>query len=256
MKLRIATLLVALGLAAASAQDRSPVEPNSLPAPDQTVQPVKPAVEKLDDTRFRVDSIVFDKKSREIRFPAKINMDEGLLEYLIVHENGKLHESLLVTNISPTHLNLVFTLLRYPPSRELYALRAESGGLTDQFPTVPDDVKAGARINIDVEWTDNGKTRRIPVREWIQHAVRTSTTMPAGPWVYGGSEFVGGKFAPEISGDIAAIYVSGSSLINYPGTDNDNDEVWLVFPDRVPPTDTEVTVIFSPFSNTQKPATP
>lgn len=246
---RTAIILLTASLSLACAQDRAPVEPATLPAPDQPMKPVQPAIEKLDDTRYRIGKVTLDKKSREIRFPARINMSEGLLEFLAVHENGKVHESLLVSDISPTHLNLAFTLLRYPASRELYALPNETGGISDKFPVVPEDIKAGARIAIDVEWEENGKTRRHPVNEWIQHAVRT-TAMPAGPWVYGGSEFYAGKFAPETSGDIAAIFVSHSSLINYPGDDNLDDTVWVVFPKRVPAQGTNVTVIIAPYLKT------
>ena len=81
---------------------------------------------------------------------------------------------------------------------------------------------------IDVEWTDAGKVRRVPVNELIQHGVK-STSMPAGPWVYGGSDFSEGKFVAETSGDVAAIFLSMAALINYPGDDNNNDDVWTPF---------------------------
>lgn len=237
----------------AFAQDRAPVEPSSLPAPDQAVEPVKPTVEKLDETRFRVGEITFDQKSREIRFPCKVNMTEGLLEYLVVHQNGKVHESLFITEISPTHLNLALTLLRYKPSRELYALPNGTGGLSGDFPVVPEDIKAAARIRIDVEWTQDGQIKRLPVNDWIQHAVKT-TAMPQGPWVYGGSEFYDGQFVPETSGDIAAIFVAQSSLINYPGEDNRDDTMWLCFTKRIPPEGTNVTLVIAPHAPSVPPA--
>ncbi|MEO7101251.1 MAG: YdjY domain-containing protein [Luteolibacter sp.] len=223
--------------------------------PDQPAAPVKPSVEKIDETHYQVGKILFDRKTREIRFPAKVNMVEGLLEFLLVHQNGKVHESLLMTDISPTHLNLAFTLLRYPPSRELYALPNDHGGTSNNFPEVPDDVKAGARIKIEVEWKEGEKTRRLTANEMIQHTVKASA-MSAGPWVYGGSEFNDGKFAPESSGDLIAIFTANSALINYPGKDDDNDEVWIPYPKRVPAVGTDVTVIITPFSNAtplQKP---
>ncbi|HEX7261624.1 MAG TPA: YdjY domain-containing protein, partial [Luteolibacter sp.] len=165
-----------------------------------------------------------------------------------VHQNGKIHEALLATEISATHLNLAFTLLRYPPSRELYALEKEPGVISDQFPDVPADVKAAARVTIEVEWTDSGKVRRNPINEWIQHGVK-ATSMPAGPWVYGGSDFSEGKFAAEITGDIAAIFLARSALLVYPGEDREDDTVWTSFPKRVPPTGTPVTVIIAPYQN-------
>lgn len=255
MILRLATLILAAGVFPLTAQDRAPVEPNSLPAPDQPIAPVKPSVEKLDATHYRIGKVTFDQKTREIRFPATVNMTDGLLEYLVVHLNGKVHESLLVTDISATHLNLALTLLRYPASRELYGLPNETGGITDTYPVVPEEIKAGARIAIEVEWKDQGKTRRIPANEWIQHSVKT-TSMPAGPWVYGGSEIYDGQFVPESSGEIVAIFVSQSSMINYPGNDNRDDNVWLPFPKRVPEVGTELTVIITPYSQSPLPSKP
>lgn len=230
------------------AQDRSPVEPKSLPAPDQAVEPVTPSVKKLDATHYQVGDVVFDQKTREIRFPTKVNMTEGLLEYLIVHQNGKIHEALLSTEVSPTDLNLAFTLLRYKASKELYPLPSESGGASSNYPEVADDVKAAARVSIDVEWNDDGNTRRLPVNDWIQHAVKM-TSMPPGPWVYGGSDFYDGTFAAEASGDVAAIFLSMEALVNYPGEDNEDDTVWLPFPKRVPAQSTPVTVIIAPYQN-------
>lgn len=232
----------------AFSQDRAPVEPSSLPAPDQPVAPAKPPVEKLDESHYRIGKVTFDQKTREIRFPAKVNMVDGLLEFLLVHQNGKVHESLLMTEISPTHLNVAFTLLRYPPSRELYALPNDHGGASNKFPEVPAEVSAGARIGIEVEWKEGDKTRRLTANDLIQHTVK-ATAMPPGPWVYGGSEINDGKFAPESSGDLIAIFTANSSLINYPGKDDDNDEVWIPYPKRVPAVGTDVTVIITPFSN-------
>lgn len=236
-------------------EERAPVEPRSLPAPDQPVEPVKPSVEQLDANRFRIGKVTFDRSNREIRFPAQVNMTEGLLEYIVVHMNGKVHESLFVTETSPTDINLALTLLRYKPSRELYPLPNGRGGVSDRFPEVPEDVKAAARISIDVEWNDSGTNKRQSVNEWIQHAVKNSP-MPAGPWVFGGSEFYDGKFVPETSGDIAAIFVALSSLINYPGEDNRDDTVWLVHPKRVPAEGTKVTLVIAPYKNTIEPGKP
>ena len=236
-------------------QGQSPVEPKTLPAPDQAVEPATQAVRKLDATHYQIGEVLFDQKTREIRFPTQVNLTEGLLEFLVVHQNGKVHESLLSTDVSPTHLNLAFNLLRYSPSKELYPLPNETGGTSDKYPEVSAAVKAAARVTIEVEWSDDGKIRRVPVNEWIQHAVK-STAMPAGPWIYGGSDFHEGKFVAETSGDIAAIFLSMAALVNYPGEDYENDTVWIPFPKRVPPEGTKVTVIIAPYQTIKPPAKP
>lgn len=237
--------LACLGQESSTTGERAPVEPQSLPAPDQAVAPVKPSVERIGESQYRIGEVTFDQKTREIRFPAAVNLSEGLLEFLVVHENGKIHESLFHTKISPTHLNLAFKLLRYAASQELYFLPNEKGGLTSKFPEVSEEVKAAARVNIKVEWQDGGKLRSVAVNEWIQHAVK-GDAMPPGPWVYGGSQVYDGKYLPETTGDIAAVFITGSAIINYPGEDNQDDTVWLSFPKRVPPEGTKVTLVIAP----------
>ncbi|MBC8126004.1 MAG: hypothetical protein H8M99_02500 [Gloeobacteraceae cyanobacterium ES-bin-144] len=232
---RLASLTLATTLFA-SAQDPAPATP------------VKPSVEKIGETTFRIGKVTFDQKSRQIRFPTKVNMTEGLLEYLVVTQGGKVHESLLITEASPTDINLAITLLRYPPSRELIPLPAPSGGASDNYPKVPAEVKAAARFLIEVEWLDNGQVRRLPVSDWIQHAVKT-TAMHGSPWIYNGSDIHEGKFVAEMTGDVLAIYLDPAAIINYAGTDNNNDDVWIPFPKRVPTAGTEITLIMSPFSS-------
>lgn len=206
----------------------------------------KPTVEKIEGNRYRIGKIEFDSDKREIRIPAKVNMAAGLIEFLIVHEKGKIHESLFTTDSSPSEINLAFTLLRYKPSPELYALPNETGGLSGNFPVVPKDIRIAARMCIDVEWTHEGKTERIAANEWVQHA-STSAAMSSTHWVYGGSQTTNGCFSAENTGDIAAIFLSNSAMINYPGNDNGDDTVWLAFENRVPPKGTNLTLIIAPY---------
>ncbi len=217
-------------------------------AEEKSGEPKAPEIEKLDDERYRIGEITIDKSTREIRFPAFVNLREGLLEYLIVHQNGKIHESLFRTETSPTNINVAFALLRYKPSRELYRLWKEPGIISDQFHKEDEETRKAARIVIDVEVEKGGETKRYPVSDWIRHET-TAKAMPPTSWVYGGSEFYDGKFVPESSGDIAAIFVTNGSLINYPGEDNFNDEVWSSFTDRIPELDTKVTLIIAPFKD-------
>lgn len=241
---RLPLVLSLIAAATASGQFPAPVEPS----PEvKSKEPSK--VEKLEGTRYRIREIIFDSKSREIRFPATVNMTKDLLEFLIVHNNGKVHESLLKTAISPTDLNVAFKLLRYKPSPELHAEPTSPDDPSIRFPEVEEGVRKAARIKIEFEWEDGDNLRRVPANEWVQHAV-TGRTMPAGPWVYGGSEVIDGKFQAETTGDLIAIYLSQSSLINYPGKDNTDDTVWFVYPKRVPPVDSPVTVIITPYPET------
>lgn len=231
--------------------DPVPVEPRTLPAPDQPVAPVEPAVKKLDEERLQIGDVVFNRKTREIRFPAKVNMAGGeLLEFALVHANGKVHESLLLTETSATDINLAFKLLRYPASSEFYAIVEPDGTMSNRFPEVPEEVKRAARIDISVEWKDAGKTRTAKLNEWIAHGT-TGDAMPADPWVYGGSGIHDGKFVADLTGDYIAVFLSSAALINFSGKDNTSDEVWTPYPKRVPPEGTNVTVIIKPHAAEQ-----
>ncbi len=228
------------------AQEITPVKPEPPPVEDAAAAPVKPSVTKLDETRYQIGGVVLDRKNREIRFPAKVNMAEGLIEYIIILQKGKAHEALLITPVAPTDLNLAFVLLRYAPSPEMFSQIDETGHPTGIYPEVPAPVKASARISMEAEWSENGTTRRVPINEWLRNNAKDTALAP-GPWLYTGSNFSEGKFIPELSGDIAAIMVDSNAMINYPGTDNEQDVTWFAFPKRVPPVGTNVTVIITPY---------
>jgi hypothetical protein len=241
-------LLSVVGSLIVSAEPVRPSGPETLPGFDQTTQPT---IEKLDATHFRIGEVTFDRLTREIRVPAEVNMTERILEFLLVHKDGKIHESLFKTSINASHLNLAFTLLRFKPSRELYVVYdPNTGQNTGKSAEVSDAVKAAAKVNIKVEWNDNGQMKTCPVNQWITDS-STGKQMPSGPWVYGGSEIENGRFVPESSGDLVAILLTNSALVLYPGINNQNDEVWLPSPKCVPPLETPVTLIFSP--NTPTP---
>ncbi|MFC7335730.1 YdjY domain-containing protein [Haloferula chungangensis] len=249
MTLRILLPLLLLPVGLLAEEPTSPpksVEPRSLPAPDQKVAEHQADVTRLDDGRVKIGEILIDPKTREIRFPAEVNMDEGLLEFIVVHENGKIHESLLSTKISATKLNIAIKLLHYKASRELYLKLEEDGSLSSEFETASPEESQGAKMKIGFEWQEEGATKSASVNQWISHAA-TEQAMPNDPWVYGGSFVVDGTFVAESSGDIIAIFLSNAAMINFAGKDNQNDDVWLPHPNRIPEIGTPVTVVISPF---------
>ena len=95
-----------------------------------TVSP--PKVEDLGDGKYRLGLLSFDENTRRISFPGEVNLDDGLLEFAIVNEKGKIHESLLITQASPINLNIVLKLLRYQTSPELFKILNEDYELTDK----------------------------------------------------------------------------------------------------------------------------
>ncbi|MEM9080338.1 MAG: YdjY domain-containing protein [Verrucomicrobiota bacterium] len=205
----------------------------------------KPPVEDLGNGHYRIGQVTFKETSREISFPAEINMTEGLLEYAIVHEKGKIHESLLLTNTSALNINIALKLLRYQESPELFPILNENYESTGKFPELPESQKTAARLRILLSWNFGGKSHQHSLNELIYHTT-TEKPMSPKPWIYQGSYLHEGKFKAETSGDYAAIYITRSSLFNFSGDDNGNDEVWIPNPKLTPPVGTKITVTLAP----------
>jgi hypothetical protein len=136
-------------------------------------------------------------------------------------------------------------LLRYEASKEFYRIPREDGIPSDKFYVVPEETKRAARIDIYIEFEKDGVTKRLSANDWVRHET-TAKPMPPSHWVYGGSDFYKGNFIPESSGQIVAIYITDTALINFPGDDNANDEVWTVMTEQVPDLETKVTLVLAP----------
>jgi hypothetical protein len=229
--------------------------PATAPGPEPAKAP--PALVQLDANRFKIGEIEFDKQTRAIRFPAILNQREGLLEYVLVGDKGKVHESLLRTAINATHLNIVLKLLRYQNSPELFGLRDEEGFPNGLFPAVDPKIKAAARAELRMIWKGEEKEQSATVNELITTQPE-ERTMPPGPWVYGGSVVYEGRFIAAETGDLIAIQTNEAAIFNYPGANRDNDEVWFPAAKLLPALGAEVTVEirpWAPISKAKLPAT-
>ena len=216
-----------------------------LPAQEKGQQ--APPVRDLGGGKFEVGLVTFHQKSREISFPAELNMREGPLEYAIVHENGKIHESLLHTKTRPFHVNIALKLLGYKESKELFPILDEDYRPTGKFPKVPEATKVAARASIHLEWKDDeGKKRTATLNELVTHTT-TNKPLDPKPWVYGGSYIHDSVFQAEAAGDIVALFTNNASLFNWSGRDGQLDDVWLPTTKRLPAVGTKFSVIIKPF---------
>ena len=170
----LTTLFLVAGAVAAD-----PSAPADAPVPATEPAPEQPNVVDLGEGRYRIGLVTFDQATREISFPAEINMAEGLLEYAIVHETGKIHESLLHTKTKPLHVNLALKLLRYQGSEELFQVLDEDYRPTGKFPEVPEAVKTAARVELLLSWKNaDGKPGQATLNELITNTV---TSRPGRP---------------------------------------------------------------------------
>lgn len=217
--------------------------------------PVPGEVRKIDEDRYIVGGVTLRKSTREITFDAQVNQTGGLIEFLLVTEKGKIHESLFSCAISPTDLNVAIKLLGYPSSPELFQIVTPGHRPTGKYPEVPEEVRNGARLAISVSWQHDGEEKTCAVNELVKNTA-TGEVMPPGPWLYTGSLITQTGFRAEGTGDIIAVFSNPAAMVNYPGEARTNDEVWWVKQDSLPTKGTPVRITIKPFSKSTQPIKP
>lgn len=214
--------------------------PTILPGADPTISPVQPVapvsgsltnppVRQLSPGRFQVGEVRFDHTERTIGFPAAVNLREGNLEYVIVHANGKTHESLLRTTAEPLHVQLAFLLLG-----------ARGAGAT-ALPLDPAEKLPGETVRVELSWLADGKTNRMPAEEFV-HDRNTGRALSRGPFVYTGSRIREDGFAAQLDGSIVSLITDADALVNNPRRGREDDDNWLVRTNGLPPLHTPVEV--------------
>lgn len=209
-----------------------------------------PEVKQIDATRYQLGAIEINSKKRTVTFPAKVEQNEVLLEYLVVTPQGKVHESLFITEIDPLELNIAMKLLGFQESKELIQVLDENYESTGVYFKAKDAlVKQLSRLSITVQWDIDGKQVSYHPHQLI-HVESTGSNMPEAPWIYSGSELNKGKLQAAITGDIIAIFTDRTALINYSGEGREDDTIWLPNKKIIPPLGTPVTITLT---QTNKP---
>jgi hypothetical protein len=242
--------LIAAGLALALPVNAPAQFPGGEAKPGPPADPTK-AIQKIDGTRYKLGTMEFDQKTREIRIPVKVNMREGLLEYVLVHETGKVHESLFSTAVKPFELNVVMLLLNWKKSDAFFDFsNPERGGVPVKNAKNPPE----SLVEVWVEWKDkDGKVQNFRVENWL-HQIEKKAKITTEPFIYTSSPIMqDGAFLAEQTGSILGLYVDPGCLINNPREGNDLDDVWVNDP-AVPAKGTELTLILKP--SAASPAAP
>lgn len=194
---------------------------------------------------FKVGTVQLDKNTGTVTFPAKVQMDDGLLEYLLVTPQGPVHETLFVSEAAPQDVHMAMLLLgakgmvKQPSEKQPGRIDAASLAKAPKL--------TGDRISLSVKWTDkSGKEQSAPPERWIVRRIFTPkkptkiVTAEDGPWLYTGSYFYENRFIAQMDGTFIAMVTFPGALINNPRTGSNDDHVWFVKKEAVPPVGTPV----------------
>jgi hypothetical protein len=189
----------------------------------------EPPLQQIGPGLFEFGSVRLDKLQRAISFPAVLNMNTNLIEYLIVTVSGKTHESLLRTEVAPYQIHLALLLL------------GAKGAGTNAFPENHAQPLPGDKVSLELSWTVDGKTNRLRADECIYNR-QTQSTMSRGSWIYNGSRLIEGAFIAQEIGSIVSLIEDPDALINNPRPGRENDEIWEIKSKGLPPLNAPVNV--------------
>jgi len=188
----------------------------------------QPPVKMIKPGVFEVGGCTIMKEHNRVEFPATINMKEGMLEYLLVGSAGKLHESLLQTQIEPYALQIALLLTGLEGSTKPLATQGQ--------PAKPE----GDFIDIWLSWDENGQQKKIPIEQCV---LVNQKPISGIPWVYTGSFIVDGVFMAQVEKSIVAVYHDPAALIDHQLESGASDEVWMVNSTAVLEIGTNVKII-------------
>ena len=192
-----------------------------------------PEISEINPGQFQFGQILIEKENREFSLPAICNQTSGLIEYALVHNQGKTHESLFCTPVNPKLIHATFLLLKENPQLEFFKLLENGGTNIAQIRT----------IQIFVEWEQNGTLCKEELNSMIrnQYAQRM---LSQNAFVFTGSKVIEGVYLAEEDGSIVAVYHDSRATLNSRDDESDSDDVWLPNPEKMPPKELPVTIRF------------
>lgn len=205
----------------AAAQEEPPRTPPKAAGKVAEAKAPGVSVKKVGEHRYRLGEIEFDARTREIRFPVTVNQREGgPIEYLLVRDTGKVHESILTTAVSPLHLQIVMKLLRYRSGNGDVFNRL----LAPEILEAEGGKKAGRGEAVSFLFEPEGG-KAVPVCELVIDG-ESAEPMKPGDWIYTGSAVEEGAYMAEAEGSIIAIYLDHLAMFNMTREGADLDERW------------------------------
>jgi hypothetical protein len=189
--------------------------------------------EKVGPGQYRIGGISIDKNANTLSFPAVVNMEKGLLEYLLVRNGGKTHESLLRTVVEPYNLQIAALLL---------GLEGTSAPLA--FQGAPEAPKGDpVEITLLVAGKD-GTQLALKPEAWISLRIDgVAKDVPPVRWVFSGSLVYNGRFAAQQQGSMISIFHDPVAMIDNASPGGESDKIWFVREGTVPAVGTPVTVL-------------
>lgn len=202
----------------------APARPQGPASAEELKEAARNHIRALGPDELQIGTVRLNKRERTVSFPAKVAEKERALEYALVHETGKIHESLLSTSAAVQDVHVAVLLL-------------EANGESPR---------------IELRWRKHGGEARVALHELIG----MKEGKLDGGWRYNGSDFLHGGFAAAAEGSLVALMNDPAALVNHPAAGAlMRDDVFFALRTKLPPEGVQVTVqlLFPPLAPSPGP---
>ncbi len=199
-------------------------------AKDGKLSDRKPQVRKLADGVYRVGTVTLNREKREIYIDGEVNMQSGMIELLACAWGGKQHESVLVLDVVPHHLQVALLLLGLEPGGHKLEYQGD--------PRTPE----GDSLEVWVEWEQNGTVKRVRGEDLVYN-IPQKRSMKHTPWVFAGSVIYDGRFMADEDRSIITTFHDPLTIIDNPLSTGGDDTIYRVNEKMVPKVGTPVKLI-------------
>lgn len=179
-------------------------------------------------------------------------LDEGWLEQIACSPGTREHESLVVVSAKPSHIHAALLMAGFNPGNPGAWIYHDDDQHIEVRPP------SGDKLQIAMRYSTNGSATEEPVRAWIRDHLG-ERQFPDVPWIFAGSRIEpnpkfmgpGEHYVADQTGSIIGLVTFGDELIGCSAVIADQVDVqpaeWEVNTDAVPPVDTKVTIVITPW---------
>lgn len=189
----------------------------------------------------------YDKTNKRLVIRATVALREGSLEHLLCRRHSKEHEAVLATEAEPKLIKAGLLL----------------AGVEEGKPVQFDPKFAaptGGKVKIELEWTENGKTKTALAKEWVKDVRDKPLSLD---WVFAGSSFYTDPITKKEyfgadDGDLITVANFPTAILDLPiaSSESDANRGFMANTEKVPPQGTKVTMYLSSASKSQAPVPP
>nr|NQU90233.1 hypothetical protein [Bacteroidota bacterium] len=181
-------------------------------------------LKKLSETTYMLNDMEIDVENSTILIPCKVNMTEGLIEVLLCRPEGKTHESLFVTAISPLEFQTALLLLGIDPVNEI----PEDSTLIDQLSPYRTIETSGDSVLIFVKRESHKGNAKDNVEKFIKDESKKGALKPS-TWLFRGAvSLANGYVVLNPNTTIIATYHDPIALMELNAEGKFDDELYYV----------------------------